>query len=128
VIAAIRSGLRYFNEVPEQMDLFLSNDLKIEDKEALEVLKEPSARELLEKLSEKISQITDFSFESVQAGFKEIQNELGVKGKKFFLPIRVALTGKMHGPELVDVIPALGKERILKRLESCLAQYVKETS
>lgn len=33
------------------------------------------------------------------------------------MPIRVALTGQMHGPELVNIIDILGKDKILKRLE-----------
>ncbi len=38
------------------------------------------------------------------------------KGKELFLPIRLALTGIEHGPELKSMIYLLGKEKILKRL------------
>jgi glutamyl-tRNA synthetase len=38
------------------------------------------------------------------------------KGKELFLPIRFALTGIDHGPELKSMIYLLGKEKILKRL------------
>jgi nondiscriminating glutamyl-tRNA synthetase len=43
--------------------------------------------------------------------------ELKLGGKLVYMPIRVALTGQMHGPELYDVIPLLGREDVLKRLE-----------
>ena len=35
---------------------------------------------------------------------KKIQKATGIKGKKLFMPTRVALTGNIHGPELVSII------------------------
>lgn len=34
----------------------------------------------------------------------------GRKGKKLFMPLRLALTGQGHGPELADLLPLLGRE------------------
>jgi glutamyl-tRNA synthetase len=41
----------------------------------------------------------------------------GVRGRSLFQPVRVALTGRLRGPELADVAYALGRERVLARLE-----------
>jgi len=38
------------------------------------------------------------------------------KGKELFMPIRRALTGLEHGPELKKLLPLLGPQRVLKRL------------
>ncbi|MBF0849305.1 glutamate--tRNA ligase, partial [Streptococcus danieliae] len=51
---------------------------------------------------------------------KEIQKETGVKGKSLFMPIRVATTGQMHGPELNLSLELLGKELVIERLKSQL--------
>jgi glutamyl-tRNA synthetase len=40
----------------------------------------------------------------------------GRKGKELFMPLRLALTGIEHGPELKDMLPLIGRERALKRL------------
>jgi glutamyl-tRNA synthetase len=40
----------------------------------------------------------------------------GRKGKPLFMPLRQALTGQDHGPELKLVLPLLGRERVLSRL------------
>ncbi|MCP4923327.1 MAG: glutamate--tRNA ligase [bacterium] len=40
------------------------------------------------------------------------------KGKFLFKPLRLALTGQEHGPELKEVFYLLGPEEVLKRLES----------
>ena len=51
---------------------------------------------------------------------KEVQKETGIKGKQLFMPIRVAVTGQMHGPELPNTIEVLGKEKVLSRLKNML--------
>ncbi len=38
-------------------------------------------------------------------------------GKNLFMPIRLALTGKENGPELKVLLPLIGKEKVLKRLQ-----------
>jgi len=44
----------------------------------------------------------------------------GAKGKKLFLPLRVALTGRRAGPELDGVLSLIGQTEAAKRLESCI--------
>lgn len=45
----------------------------------------------------------------------------GRKGKALFLPLRRALTGHDHGPEMAQLLPHIGKERALKRLRAASA-------
>jgi glutamyl-tRNA synthetase len=40
----------------------------------------------------------------------------GRKGKALFMPLRLALTGREHGPDMAALLPLIGKERALKRL------------
>jgi glutamyl-tRNA synthetase len=40
----------------------------------------------------------------------------GAKGKALFMPLRFALTGRDHGPELAGLLPLIGSERAKARL------------
>lgn len=40
----------------------------------------------------------------------------GRKGKPLFMPLRLALTGLDHGPELAQLLPLIGREKALERL------------
>lgn len=40
----------------------------------------------------------------------------GRKGKPLFLPLRLALTGREHGPDMATMLPLIGRERALERL------------
>ncbi|HET8726250.1 MAG TPA: glutamate--tRNA ligase [Alphaproteobacteria bacterium] len=45
-----------------------------------------------------------------------VKRATGIKGKALFLPLRRALTGKDHGPELKMLLPLIGRDRARKRL------------
>jgi len=42
--------------------------------------------------------------------------ETGLKGKALFMPLRKALTGQDHGPDMKTLLPLIGYERAAKRL------------
>ncbi|TAK73032.1 MAG: glutamate--tRNA ligase [Gammaproteobacteria bacterium] len=46
----------------------------------------------------------------------DMKQTLGVSGKKLFMPLRIALTGKMHGPELAHIAELLGQKKMKHRL------------
>jgi glutamyl-tRNA synthetase len=41
----------------------------------------------------------------------------GRKGKPLFMPLRKALTGLEHGPELAGLLPLIGRDRSEQRLK-----------
>ena len=47
-----------------------------------------------------------------------IKAETGRKGKELFMPLRQALTGMAHGPEMAFLLPLIGAERTLNRLQA----------
>lgn len=110
-------GLDYLSQIKDRVDIFFNNEVKIEEDEAKEVLKWDHVNDLINVFENKIRQMNELTPEAIKLLFKEIQKETGYKGKNLFMPIRVALTGKTHGPELVEIIEIVGKENILKRLE-----------
>ncbi len=45
-----------------------------------------------------------------------LKEATGRKGKPLFLPLRLALTGREHGPDMAALLPIIGRERTLERL------------
>ncbi|MFT6559510.1 glutamate--tRNA ligase [Sneathiella sp.] len=45
-----------------------------------------------------------------------VKDALGVKGKALFMPLRQALTGRSHGPEMNNMLVLIGREKALARL------------
>lgn len=45
-----------------------------------------------------------------------LQEELKIKGKALFVPLRLALTGRVDGPEMAKLYDLIGREKIRKRI------------
>jgi len=58
----------------------------------------------------------DWSSNPWQALTAALKESTGRKGKPLFLPLRLALTGREHGPDMAALLPLIGKERALARL------------
>jgi nondiscriminating glutamyl-tRNA synthetase len=56
--------------------------------------------------------------EAVKKAIKAVMKETALKGKFVFMPLRVALTGQMHGPDLNNIVTLLGKEKCLHHLDN----------
>jgi glutamyl-tRNA synthetase len=52
-----------------------------------------------------------------QRFIKLLQNQLNIKGKGLYQPLRTALTGELHGPELDKIFKIMGKTDVLYRLK-----------
>jgi len=50
-----------------------------------------------------------------------VKQATGAKGKALFQPLRLALTGREHGPELKQLLPLIGRARAVARLEGRIA-------
>lgn len=46
-----------------------------------------------------------------------IKAETGAKGRALFMPLRQALTGQNHGPDMSMLLPLIGREKVVARLE-----------
>ncbi len=119
VITLYREQLRYGAEIVELTELFFKESIEY-DENAMEILQQEQVPEVLQVFADKLIHMDDFTKDSIKAEIKATQKETGHRGKKLFMPIRVATTGQAHGPELPMAIELLGKEIILSRLDKVL--------
>jgi glutamyl-tRNA synthetase len=56
-----------------------------------------------------------FDQESWKTWTNAVKAATGRSGKSLFMPLRVALTGRSHGPELAALLPLIGREETLAR-------------
>lgn len=58
----------------------------------------------------------DWSGDPWKALTGALKAETGRKGRELFLPLRLALTGREHGPDMGALLPLIGRDRALARL------------
>ena len=65
--------------------------------------------------------VPEILIQNIFPQIKAVQKETGIKGKNLFMPIRIAVSGEMHGPELPETIFLLGREKSIKHIDQVLA-------
>ncbi len=125
VVELSRVYMDYMSQITEHIKLYLSDEVKITEQEAIDMLNAEHMPKLIEEIRKKLladEKFVDFSPEQIKKKFKEIQKETGIKGKNLFMGARVAITGNVHGADLMKTIAVLGKDRVQRRLESTVKQ------
>lgn len=110
----------YGAQIPEKIAMYFDDEFEIENEEAVEVLHGETVPLVISSLLQGLKELEVLDKASVKAVFKQIQKGNKLKGKEVYMPIRVALTGNQHGPELVEMVPLLGVERSSKRILASL--------
>lgn len=104
-------------EIVPLSELFFREHLDFSD-EAKEVLNGEQVPTVMTELIKQFESLEPFDEPAeIKKSIKAVQKETGVKGKQLFMPIRVAVTGQTHGPELPNTIALLGRDKVLSRLK-----------
>ncbi|MFZ5651292.1 MAG: glutamate--tRNA ligase [Bacillota bacterium] len=117
LVSTVRNYLVNMSEITAYVEMFFTDTVEPVDDEAREILTQDHVPAVLNKLKEKLEAAPVVDEDSVKSMLKGLGKELGLPGKNVFMPLRVAITGSAHGPELHQVITVLGAEKTIKRLE-----------
>jgi glutamyl-tRNA synthetase len=97
--------------------LFVSEDNFTLDEKSVAQALGPDSKPVLDASIEALSGLGDWTAESIEQALKAALIEgLGLKPRKAFAPVRVAVTGRTVSPPLYESMELLGRERSLSRL------------
>ena len=119
LIALYQEQMSYGAEIVELSHMFFQDEIEY-DEAAKAVLEEEQVPEVLTSFKNIIQDLEPFAAPEIKKAIKAVQKETGHKGKKLFMPIRIAVSGQSHGPELPNSIELLGKEKVIRRIERLL--------
>jgi nondiscriminating glutamyl-tRNA synthetase len=123
LVALHQDKLRYAAEIVPMTELFFRDTIEDEG-DAAAVLAEEQVPVVLQAFLNLIEAGgTAFQVDGIKEMIKAVQKETGFKGKQLFMPIRAALTGQTHGPDLNQSLALLGKEKVASRLRGRLVGY-----
>ena len=117
---ACREKIELLSDISEHLEVFSGSVPGIEDPEARALLESDQAKRVLPLMARKLRESKSEDAESMKAIFKTIGAEAEVKGKLLYMPVRIAITGRMHGPELPLIMAVLGAERCAELLEAAV--------
>ncbi len=116
VVDAAKHNAASLDEIAEYLDVFREETHTVSP-EAATVLEAEESRKVLSALADTLAGIGDQGKADFQTVMTAVREMTGLSGKRLFMPIRAALTGRLSGPELDRVFEILGRHRMLLRLQ-----------
>jgi glutamyl-tRNA synthetase len=80
------------------------------------VLTAETAKIVVNAFASELTRLAEFDAVAVRGAMTAVSDATGAKGKALFQPIRLALQGAEHGPDLAALIVALGRGAAVARL------------
>ncbi|USS84907.1 glutamate--tRNA ligase [Fructilactobacillus myrtifloralis] len=121
LIDVYRRQMSYMAQINEMAAVFFTEPDQV-DGEALAELNNDTAPVVLREFAAKLRELPLFDKVAILRTIKEVQKETGIKGRKLWMPIRIAVTHEMEGPELPESIELIGREKALQHVDQTLAQ------
>jgi nondiscriminating glutamyl-tRNA synthetase len=120
IALAFRKKVDTLSELVDQ-SAFLFDDNFPYEPDALEFVMEAASQEVLRAVLDLFDKIQPAEASSFMTVVKTVGQRLGLKGKKLLMPVRIALTGKMHGPDLSAIVDIHGMEVVRNHLERAIS-------
>ena len=121
LIALYQDQMSYTAQIVEMSDVFFEEPEQVEG-DALAEISNETAPVVLKAFAAEIKKLDLFDSVEIFHVIKRVQAQTGIKGRQLWMPIRIAVTHEMHGPELPESIELVGRETALKHIQQTLDQ------
>ncbi len=116
ILPVFKDNVEHFDQLPERLEI-LNDNFSYENKSLVE---NPQSREIFQAALGVLPLLKGEGEVLYDNFVNALKPKVKAKGKELFMPLRLALTGKEHGPELKRIFPVLGVNGVKKRLERVL--------
>lgn len=119
IIVAMKERVSFVKEYLTKSPYFFTAPKEYEEASQLKNWKHETPEQLL-ALRNKFAELVNPSREEYEAILKQTAAELNIGAGKLIHPLRLALSGISNGPGMYDLLYILGKDEVLKRIDSAL--------
>lgn len=123
VVESIRGNLETLSQIGQFSELFFDEKFSLSEEAKKELLgNKKEVLSILKALDELLSKVKEFNTETFQTLQTQLKQNISVlQPKTLFHAQRLALTGKLKGPELALVVPILGIQSCRFRIQKTMA-------
>ena len=113
--------MSYTKQIVDMAKIFFEEAKDLSDEE-IEEIKNDDGRGVIEEFKKQLDLIPRFTSVQIMNAIQATRKATGIKGRKLFMPIRIATTRLMVGPGIGEAMELLGKERVLEHIDLTLKQ------
>jgi nondiscriminating glutamyl-tRNA synthetase len=122
LVALYQEQLQYAAEIVDLAASFFEEDVTY-DEEAKAVLAEEQVPDVMKAFHKELVSLSEYTPDTIKGALKSVQKATGQKGKKLFMPVRVAVTGFTHGRDLNQTLFLLGRDTVAQRVVNVVNNY-----
>ncbi|MFM1937170.1 MAG: hypothetical protein RLZZ320_28 [Actinomycetota bacterium] len=116
----IQERIARMNEVTAMLKFLFVEQLSFEPESEAKIKEEPS-QHVVQKALEALRDLQNWNHSEIEAKLRAVLlDEMGLKPRLAFGPVRIAVTGSHISPPLFESMELLGKERSLARLQAAV--------
>ena len=123
IVAALQNKIENMEQIVEQAKIFYQDHITIDNPEARAIIRKESSQKVLWSFLRQLQSIESIDLDIFKGIMKTAQKETGIMGKDLWMPVRVVLTGRIHGPDLPVVVELFGKKKCEKFVENILGGF-----
>ncbi|MDA1036616.1 MAG: glutamate--tRNA ligase family protein, partial [Chloroflexi bacterium] len=117
IVPLERERLKRLSEAPGMLEFFFVDQPELDPANLVQKgMDIEGTRVALERAVAIAESMADWSEESLEAPYRALADELGLKAGQLFGAMRVATTGRTAAPPLFETMAVLGRERCLSRM------------
>jgi glutamyl/glutaminyl-tRNA synthetase len=119
IVGLEQEKYKLLTEIPDLIRFFFEDP--VFEQEALDkVFAKPEAKAVLEGMIKTYGQLPEFTEANLEAAARAFAKGNGYKAGQVFHPVRVAVSGRTHGPTLFKMLEYMGRETVIARLQKAL--------
>ncbi|MBZ0273325.1 glutamate--tRNA ligase [bacterium] len=114
-LALIRPEVRRRADIPALIEPFRPGAVTLDD-DAAQAIADDTAPAVLAAFGDALADSNELDADGFRAVAKAVAARTGARGRALYMPLRAALTGRTHGPDLPAIIDVLGLAETRERL------------
>ena len=114
LIDQLQVRTKFLNDIPGNCAYFFTDDYPYDEKSVEKRLRKDGVKETLLDLADRFEKLPEWTAAAGEAMVKELSQGNGMA--PWVHPIRVAVSGRMDGPGLFEMLELIGREKTVERL------------
>lgn len=116
---SVRDNIDVASDINDEVSVFVDG-FTFENADAKALAEQDESQVVYQQIIEALSEIDTLDTEAFKGMMKSVQKTTGLKGKQLWMPFRVGISGRQHGPDITTLAVLFGKAKIINRLKERL--------
>jgi glutamyl-tRNA synthetase len=121
ILELYKIRIKTLREFAELANFLFMDKFAVDENATAKGLGSGAVRENLREFVARLEKLEDFRRDAIESVCRDLAQEKGLKAAELIHPARLAISGKVKGAGLFEIMELLGKETVIKRIRGAAA-------